>query len=144
MDLEQVQPMPEATLREKESYDPWESVVVQWDRGELLAQRLLLRSHPTFLPGPHLTDPHTLDARCTRALHRTAAEPGRYENVNPWEMEIDPEEERKRLEEARRQQQAAARAARARGSSRRWVGGRGGGLRSCSQRSVLHSFMRGV
>ena len=32
-DLVQAQPGPDAPLRAKESYDPWESVVVQWDRG---------------------------------------------------------------------------------------------------------------
>lgn len=34
VDLEQHAPPPDATLREKESYDPWESVVVQWAGGE--------------------------------------------------------------------------------------------------------------
>ena len=38
VDLEQAQPPPEATLWEKEGYDPWESVVVQWDRGALPAR----------------------------------------------------------------------------------------------------------
>ena len=41
------------------------------------------------------------------------------DRVNPWELEIDPEEEQRRWDEARRQQQAAARAHRARASSRR-------------------------
>ena len=30
------QPPPDAPLREKERYEPWESVVVQWDRGACL------------------------------------------------------------------------------------------------------------
>lgn len=42
--------------------------------------------------------------------------------VSPWELEVDPDEERRRHAEAHRQQQAAARAKRARASSRRWVG----------------------
>jgi len=41
------------------------------------------------------------------------------DRVNPWELEIDPEEETRRGDEARRLQQAAARSQRARSSSRR-------------------------
>lgn len=41
------------------------------------------------------------------------------DKVNPWELEVDPEEETRRWDEARRQQQAAARAQRARASARR-------------------------
>ena len=41
------------------------------------------------------------------------------DKVNPWELEVDPEEESRRWDEARRQQQAAARAQRARASARR-------------------------
>ncbi|KAG7673970.1 hypothetical protein Ndes2526B_g02554 [Nannochloris sp. 'desiccata'] len=41
------------------------------------------------------------------------------DRVNPWELEIDPEEETRRGDEARRLQQAAARSQRARASSRR-------------------------
>ncbi len=37
VEVEAVQPPHDATLREKESYDPWESVVVQWDRGKAKA-----------------------------------------------------------------------------------------------------------
>ena len=42
--------------------------------------------------------------------------------VNPWELEVDPEEENRRGDEARRQMQAAARAQRARTSARRAFG----------------------
>ncbi|KAL4423903.1 hypothetical protein ABPG75_001204 [Micractinium tetrahymenae] len=79
VDLKQAQPGKEAPLEEKERYDPWESLVVHWDR----------------------------------------ALPDENETVSPWELEIDPDEERRRAEEARRQVQAAARAQRARQSSRR-------------------------
>jgi len=41
------------------------------------------------------------------------------DRVNPWELEIDPDEEIRRGDEARRLQQAAARSQRARASSRR-------------------------
>ena len=54
---------------------------------------------------------------CT--LPSNAALPGETESVSPWEVEVDPDEERRRGEEARRQQQAAARAQRARQSIRR-------------------------
>lgn len=49
------------------------------------------------------------------------AVPGESETVSPWEVEVDPEEERRREAEALRLQQAAARAFRgnARQSSRR-------------------------
>ena len=43
------------------------------------------------------------------------------ERVSPWEIEVDPEEERRRADDARRQRQAAARALRAR-QNRRWGG----------------------
>ena len=33
VELRAAQPGPEASLAEKEGYDPWESLVVQWDRG---------------------------------------------------------------------------------------------------------------
>jgi hypothetical protein len=45
--------------------------------------------------------------------------PDYVDRVNPWELEIDPEEETRRGDEARRLQQAAARSQRARASSRR-------------------------
>jgi hypothetical protein len=57
-----------------------------------------------------------------------AALPGEAELVSPWEVEVDPEEERRRADEARRAQQAAARAHRARQGSRRWVPARFGGM----------------
>lgn len=53
------------------------------------------------------------------ALFLGSALPDENETVSPWELEIDPDEERRRAEEARRQVQAAARAQRARQSSRR-------------------------
>ncbi|KAL4434797.1 hypothetical protein ABPG77_005324 [Micractinium sp. CCAP 211/92] len=81
VDLKQAQPGKDAPPEEKERYDPWESLVVHWDR----------------------------------------ALPDENETVSPWELEIDPDEERRRAEEARRQVQAAARAQRARQSSRRWA-----------------------
>lgn len=41
------------------------------------------------------------------------------QSLSPWDLEIDPEEEKKRVEEARKHAQAAARAARARAGMRR-------------------------
>lgn len=34
VDVRQAQPGKEAPLEEKERYDPWESLVVLWERGE--------------------------------------------------------------------------------------------------------------
>mgnify|MGYP001041616888 CR=1 FL=1 len=51
VELGAVQPPPDAPLREKERYDPWESVVVQWDRGACLGRAVWLAGC-----GPCLTD----------------------------------------------------------------------------------------
>lgn len=80
VELTAPQPKSWAPPAEKEAYDPWESVIVRWDKG-----------------------------------YKTSED---TERVSPWEIEIDPEEERRRAEEAKRQQQAALRAQRARLSGR--------------------------
>lgn len=72
--LTEIAPNHDAPLDEKKMYDPWESVLVLWEKSS----------------------------------------DGVLERVSPWEIEIDPEEERRRAEEARRQQQAAQRAQRSR------------------------------
>lgn len=42
----------------------------------------------------------------------TRAGDGRFEHINPWDMELDEDEARKRVDEARKQKQAVQRAAR--------------------------------
>lgn len=146
VDLKQAQPGKDAPPEEKERYDPWESLVVHWDRGGWGQGQVWGRGRGGPRAGGQgpgrrqggrgrpRRDPCAAYAvicsqgvlaaeRTTGAspLNMDAALPDENETVSPWELEIDPDEERRRAEEARRQVQAAARAQRARQSSRRWA-----------------------
>jgi hypothetical protein len=71
------------------------------------------------------------------------------QQLSPWEIEVDPEEERKRAEEGKKMQQAAARAQRAKASRRcvcgcECVGGMGGRRSASSCRCVSACVWEGV
>ncbi len=142
VDLKQAQPGKDAPPEEKERYDPWESLVVHWDRGgwgqglrqgRVSGRRVWAGAQaggsgrPGRIPcEANFVTPKWRVLVCrifsfAPQLFLDAALPDENETVSPWELEIDPDEERRRAEEARRQVQAAARAQRARQSSRRWA-----------------------
>lgn len=118
-----------AALEEHPRFDPWESIVVEWDAAGRDEEFIQVHRHTRTLDR-QLSLVLSITASCRAALKGCSVGccPGQRlgqqrgtQAVTPFEIEPDPEEEALREANARREAEAGARAARIRAKARRWA-----------------------